>query len=159
MAKLRSTRHARPRTHAAISVGYVEMAPAPKRAVAGDTGQYVVCLADGERVTARPGAGVAPSFLRECLRERRMVVVVPGREGAVIAGALQTRSHPSTDERGTLALDAEHVRLDARRSLTLEVPGGRLALEKGGAVRLDGDRLVIDAAAFVRFLSARVELP
>ncbi len=141
-----------------MSCGVIELAPAP-RAVVGASGTYSVRLADGGRVTATLAPSVSPAFARECLRDGRMVIVVAGAEGAVIAGALQTQSHPATDARGTLVLSAEQIRLRAKKSLALEVPMARLELENGGAARIEGDRLVIDAAALVRILSAKVEVP
>jgi hypothetical protein len=120
---------------------------------------YQVRLATGRRVTAALDAGVAAALVEECLRDGRNVVLMDGPEGALIAGALQTAPFPAADARGTLALEARHLRLRATETLELEVPGSSLRIEPGGAVRLEGDRLVIDMAALVRIFSGRVEIP
>lgn len=120
---------------------------------------YRVRLASGRHVTARLDGAVTPDFAEECLRGGRTVVLVDGPDGARIAGALQVASAIEKDRRGTLALEAKHVRVQADQSLVLEVPGGSLAFEPGGSLRFEGDKLVIDMAALVRIFAARVELP
>jgi hypothetical protein len=138
-----------------LTLGVIELAPAVKKRVGSSGAKYSVRLLSGERVQATLAPSVDPGFARECVRDGRMVIVAEG----VIAGALQTQSHPATDARGNLALGAEHLRLSAKRSLHLEVPGGRIELEPGGVVKIESDRLVLDAAALVRILSSRVEVP
>ncbi len=148
------------RARIGMALGIIELAPTQRERTLGVTGdRYSVRLTTGERVTAELAPGMCQAFARECVRARRMVVLTDGANGPCIAGALQTEAHPAVDARGTLALEAEHVRLRAQRSLTLEVPGGRIELEPGGVVKLEGDRLVLDAAALVRILSSRVEVP
>jgi hypothetical protein len=120
---------------------------------------YQILLPTGLRTTATLDPGVAAALVEECLRQGRSVVVTEGAGGVVIVGALQTAPYPVADERGTLVLDARHLRLRATDTLELEVPGTSLRLEPGGAVRIDGDRLVIDMAALVRIFSGRVEIP
>lgn len=120
---------------------------------------YRVKLAGGASIKASLGAAVVPGFADECLREGRTVVLIDGESGVEIAGALQVSSSIAPDAKGTLAIDAKHVRLRAAETLELEAPGGRIALEPNGAVRFEGDRLVIDMAALVRIFSSKVELP
>ncbi|MEO7331595.1 MAG: hypothetical protein ABI193_23675, partial [Minicystis sp.] len=95
----------------------------------------------------------------ECAREGRTVVLMDGPQSILIAGALQTAPSPVPDARGTLALEARHLRLRGTETLEIEVPGASLRMEPGGALRLEGDRLVIDMAALVRIFSGRVEIP
>lgn len=134
--------------------GRVEMAAAGAASPA-----YQVRSSSGRRVMATLAAGVSPSFIEECMREGRTVVLMDTPRGVAIAGALQTASAPTPDARGTLELSARHLRLRAAETLELEVPGSSLRIEPGGAVRLEGDRLVIDMAALVRIFTAKVELP
>lgn len=122
-------------------------------------GSYRVRLDAGRVVAAALGAGVSPALAEECLRDGRTVILLDSPRGAVIAGALQVAPSLAPDERGTLAIDARHIRLRAAESLSLEVPGAGLLVEPGGAVRLEGDKLVIDMAAMVRIFSARVDIP
>src|SRR5512133_3187203 len=70
---------------------------------------YQVRLGDGRRIVAALGPGVEPSFVEECSREGRAVVLMDSPAGAVIAGALQTASTPRVDARGALALEARHI--------------------------------------------------
>ncbi|MDI3291323.1 hypothetical protein [Polyangium sp. 15x6] len=137
--------------------GRIEMAMATS--ADGDERAYRVRLASGRHLTARLDGAVARDFAEECLRGGRTVVLVDGPDGPRIAGALQVASALEKDERGTLALEAKHLRVRADQSIVLEVPGGSLAFEPGGALRLEGDKLVIDMAALVRIFAARVELP
>lgn len=134
--------------------GRVEMAAAGAARPA-----YQVRLGSGRLLAAGLGAGVQPSFIEECMREGRAVVLMDSPHGAVIAGALQTASAPAPDARGTLELSARHLRLRATETVEIEVPGSSLRIEPGGAVRIEGDRLVIDMAALVRIFSAKVEVP
>jgi hypothetical protein len=120
---------------------------------------YQVRLLTGRQVKATLGPGVVAALVDECSREGRNVVLMDGPHGPLIAGALQTAPYPVPDARGTLALEARHLRLRATETLELEVPGSSLRIEPGGAVRLEGDRLVIDMAALVRIFSGRVEIP
>lgn len=127
--------------------------------VAGERPTFAVRLPDDRRLVIPPAAGVDPSFIEACLREGRTVVLMDTPAGPVIAGALQTAAAPAADARGTLAVEARHLRLRAAETIEIEVPGARLRLDPGGAARLEGDRLVIDMAALVRIFSARVEVP
>jgi len=161
MAEGKTTRRGRSKASQALGPGMhpgrIEMV----MAASADGGErvYRVRLASGRHVTARLDGAVAPDFVEECLRGGRTVVLVDGPDGARIAGALQVASAIEKDPRGTLALEAKHVRVRADQSIVLEVPGGSIAFEPGGALRLEGDKLVIDMAALVRIFAARVELP
>ena len=128
-------------------------------ALAGATKVYRVRLDDGREVRATLDRAVDPAFADACMRDDRTVVLVDTEDGIAVAGALQTSAGLSTDARGTLAVDARHVRIRAGESLELEVPGGRVALDPNGAMRFEGDRLVIDMAALVRVFSSKLELP
>lgn len=160
MARARGARRAeaiRPRdTDLALGAG---LHPGHVESVVAAPPAYLVRLGDGRRIVARVGAGVESSFVEECSREGRAVVLMDSPSGPVIAGALQTASTPRADARGTLALEARHIRLRAGETLELEVPGSNLRMEPGGAVRIDGDKLVIDMAALMRVFAGRVELP
>ncbi len=146
-----------PKLGPGLHPGRIEMAIASF--AEGEGPAYRVRLASGRRITARLDGAVAPDFAEECLRGGRTVVLVEGPDGARIAGALQVASAIEKDTRGTLALEAKHVRLRADQSILIEVPGSSLAFEPNGVLRLEGDKLVIDMAALVRIFAARVELP
>ena len=120
---------------------------------------YQVRLVDGRTLRAALAPGVTPALIDTCAREGRNVVLMEGPAGVLIAGALQTAPTPAPDARGTLALEARHLRLRGTETLEIEVPGASLRMEPGGALRLEGDRLVIDMAALVRIFSGRVEIP
>lgn len=120
---------------------------------------YRLRLADGREIVASPLPQVSPSFVDQCLREGRTVIVMDTPGGVAIAGALQTAEAPAPDAQGRLVLEARHLRLRAGETLEIEAPGASLRLEPGGAVRLEGDRMVIDMAALVRIFSGKVEIP
>jgi hypothetical protein len=123
-------------------------------------GTFRVRLCDGRHVSARPDAGVDVELLRECLRERRMVILVDGLGGPRVAGALETARPIATREAGDrVTVHARELRLAADERLRIEAGPVTLTAEEGGKMRLEGDRLVIDMAALVRVLSLKVELP
>lgn len=122
-------------------------------------GSYRVRLASGRVVAAALGQGVSPALADECMRDGRTVILMDGPHGVVIAGALQVAPSFAPDERGTMTVDARHLRLRAGESIALEVPGASLQIDPNGAVRVEGDKLVIDMAAMVRIFSARVDIP
>jgi len=139
--------------------GVIELCAAGAPRAAGSARPYRVRLGTGRRFAAALAPGVSPAFAEECMRDGRTVVLMDTPDGAAIAGALQIASAPVPDERGTLCLEAKHVRLRAEQTLAIEVPGASLLVEPNGVVRMEGDRLVIDMAAIVRIFSARVEIP
>jgi hypothetical protein len=166
MARSRSTASSPPRSSRRTAAplgpglhpGFVErIAAAPSDDAQPAT--YHVRLGDGRRVRAELAPGVVPALVDACAREGRTVVLMDGPRGITIAGALQTAPSPIPDARGTLSLEARHLRLRGAETLELEVPGASLRIEPGGALRLEGDRLVIDMAALVRIFSGRVEIP
>lgn len=160
MAKARSARRAEAvRTRSSELLLGAGLHPGHVERILSVPPVYQVRLGDGRQIVATLAPGVEPSFVEECLREGRAVVLMDGASGAVIAGALQTATMPRADARGTLALEARHIRLRATETLELEVPGSNLRMEPGGAVRIDGDKLVIDMAALMRVFAGRVELP
>jgi hypothetical protein len=121
-------------------------------------GRYRVRLLRGDLVPADVAPGVDPAFADECMAERTTVIVGDGAGGAVILGALQTRSS-ATDVHGRVRLSGQDVELHAQRSIALRVGDAALTIDADGAVRLAGKRLTVDVAAVMRVLSAKVELP
>lgn len=121
--------------------------------------EYRVRTTTGARLTARLSPEVEPSLVDECLRHGRLVVVVPGEEGPLIAGAIQTTRGIALDQDGNLAVSAQDIRLKAEKGLRIEADGVTLAVDRTGILRVEGDKMTIDMGMLVRFLSARVELP
>jgi hypothetical protein len=119
-------------------------------------GAYVVRLTAGARVTARLDPEVPASFVEECMRSKKRVLVVDDERGATIVGALE---RPVDVRPASVAIHGEIVRLSAEKELTLQVGELCIRLDQTGTARLKGRQLVVDAASLVRFLSARVELP
>ena len=141
--------------------GHIELGPAVSEqdGLKAARPMYRVRLVTGRKIAAVLCAGVSPTFAQECMRDGRTVILMDTAYGIGIAGALQVVSSPTPDERGTLSLEAKHIRVRADQSLSLEVPGANLQIEQNGVLRMEGDRLIIDMAAIVRIFSARVELP
>ena len=117
---------------------------------------YVVRLTSGVRVTARLDPEIPASFVEECMRAKKRVLVVDEERGPTIVGALD---RPLDSRRNAVAIHGESVRISADKELTLQVGDLSIKLDRTGVARLKGRQLVIDAASLVRFLSARVELP
>ena len=122
--------------------------------------RFRVRLGDGRACTASLAPGVEVELVRECLRARRMVILIDSPRGPCIAGALQTEAPVVHRERGdVVTLRARELRLVADEHLRLEAGPVTVAADESGKLRLEGDRLVIDMAALVKILSMRVELP
>jgi hypothetical protein len=117
---------------------------------------YVVRLTGGARITARLDREVPASFVEECMRSKKRVLVADDERGATIVGALE---RPVDVRPASVAIHGESVRLSAETELTLQVGELCIRLDRTGMARFKGRQLVIDAASLVRFLSARVELP
>lgn len=123
-------------------------------------GTFRVRLGDGRRFSARPGAGVDAGLVRDCLRTRRMVIVVDSPRGPRIMGALQTEAPiAQRDQSDSVTVRARELRLVADEKLHIEAGPVRIAADASGKLRLEGDKLVIDMAALVKLLSTSVELP
>lgn len=112
-------------------------------------GSYVVRLTSGEKVTARLDPDIPPSFVEECMRSGRRLLLSDDIRGAVIVGALERPN----DRR------ADTVQIEADKSLQLRVGKHSITLEASGVARVSSKQLVVDAAGLVQFLTAKVELP
>ncbi len=133
-----------------LHVGLVEMA--------GET-DIRVRLLDGTRTRAACDPSVDPALIGECLRTGRRVLLVAGKTGPTIIGAVQTSRSVEYDVDGRAVLRAREIRLRAEEGVSLETGTVSLRLESGGAVRIEGNRMVIDVSSLLKVLSAQVELP
>jgi hypothetical protein len=141
---------------AGLHGGHVEL----ETTRAGSAGRFRVRLCDGRLVSAVADAGVDPELLRECMRSRRMVILVDAPRSPRIVGALETQRPVFTRERGdSVTVSARELRFAAEERLRLEAGPVAVTAEDSGKMRLEGDRLVIDMAALVKVLSMKVELP
>jgi len=119
-------------------------------------GAYVVRLTGGARVTARLDPEIPSSFIDECMRLGKRVLLADDERGATIVGALERPAGPAEE---TQVLHAKKLRLSADEEMTLEIGDLRIRLDRTGVARIKGRQVVIDAASLVRILAARVELP
>jgi hypothetical protein len=136
---------------AGLHGGYVELET---------DGRFRIRLTDGRHVSASPDVGVEPELVRECLRSRRLVILVDAPRGPRIVGSLETQRPVAIRERGdAVTIQAKEIRLAADQRLRLEAGPVTISADETGKMRLEGDRMVIDMAALVKILSLRVELP
>lgn len=113
----------------------------------------------GETLDAQLADGVDSSFAEECLRSKRMMIAIDGRDGVEIVGALQTSSPVVHEQGGAVTIRGREVRLVAERELTLDAGATSMRLESAGAIRLEGDRITIDMATLIRMLAMQCEVP
>jgi len=119
-------------------------------------GAFRVRTTTGERVKASLGAGVDPSLVEECLKERRTVLVAPHPKGAIIVGALQVSA---SARREKLRLEARDIELCAGSRIVLRVGKSLVVIDEQGGIQMVGDGMTVKMAKAVRVRSANVELP
>jgi hypothetical protein len=120
---------------------------------------FSVRLRSGELCAARLGEGVDPSFVEECARDRRTLLVTEEEGAIVILGALQTARSIERDAADRARVAAERIDLVAAEGVRIQVGKALLEMDASGAVRIGGDRLTMDMATVVRVLAALAELP
>jgi hypothetical protein len=118
-----------------------------------------VRLLTGERIAAVLGDGVDLALAEECLRDARTVMLADTSRGPTVLGALQTTRSLERLPDGTIAIDADRIRLRAKKAVILEAGEVSLRLEADGTVHTEGERMLIDMSSNLRVLSALVELP
>ncbi len=122
-------------------------------------GGITVRLASGELASAVPGENVERTFVEECTRDRRTILVSEQNGTIVILGALQTARAIEHDAAGRARITAPRIDLVAEDGVRIQVGKALLEMEANGAVRIAGDRLTMDMATVVRVLAALAELP
>jgi hypothetical protein len=124
-------------------------------------GSLSVTLLDGRRTRAALAPHVQGALLDQCIAQGQMVLLSDGQEVPLVVGAVQTAPVPTVDRDGTLAVEAQRIRLRANQQLRLEAGANSVTIEMDGDGRLmlRSERGVFDVAANLRIYSALVELP